>query len=121
MLHLLRIFYLRATFFPDLLKNTLIPPPNLTCIAIGREKHEKHSSHTSTIFNLIKRTTLIRVVARWRPHEDSNLDLRLRRPPFYPVELWGHQTQHPGWTSYVKKYFFSSTLIKAFDSLIRIF
>ena len=25
----------------------------------------------------------------WRPHEDSNLDLRLRRPPFYPVELWG--------------------------------
>lgn len=28
-------------------------------------------------------------ITLWCPHQDSNLDLRFRKPLFYPVELWG--------------------------------
>lgn len=32
--------------------------------------------------------------SKWRPHRDSNADLKLRRLLFYPVKLWGQRVLH---------------------------
>jgi hypothetical protein len=45
----------------------------------------------SAIKNIAKNRLGMIFYSKWRPHRDSNADLKLRRLLFYPVKLWGQR------------------------------
>lgn len=64
------------------------------CENVVRRRDAAIKCRFSAIRNIAKNHLGMIFYSKWRPHRDSNADLKLRRLLFYPVKLWGLRVLH---------------------------